>query len=144
MLIVRTILSFKEGRMGLYAAQDILTNQIVIRAESVLDRWFYHQQVESDGLINFFSRYALYDEERASWHLFGDNARFINQSRTPTIEKNGLHFYALTKIIEGQEITLDYTKTCDWVRRFGLKVKFNGQKILSGSQPPAMVGKNHT
>lgn len=133
MLIIKTFLRETANHVCLHAGQDILADQKIIKNEDVIDRWFYDQQVRRDGLLEFFAKYAIYNEARAAWRLPGDNARFINHSRQPNLcLGKGIAFqvYAKRNIKAEEELTLNYFDACDWVKRFGLKSKINGQKIL--------------
>lgn len=124
MLLVKTQLQV-NGASHLIAKETIQKGKRVIKMESVLSRSYYHSQIEREGMIDFFSRYGFYDSKIGIWFLFGDNARFINHSSRNNIEKRGNYFYSITQINEGEEITIDYLDTCDWVREHGLGMKRN-------------------
>jgi len=129
MLIVKTELKQKkDGTIGVFAAQNISFDQRVIKAEHVIDRWFYHQQIINDNLLEFFQRYGVYSDEKGSWHLYGDNARFIAHSVHNTVVQNGLHCYAAAKINKGEELTFNYLIHCDWVKTHGLKFRMPHRK----------------
>jgi len=108
MLVVDTYIGPSEiNGIGLFAKKNISKGKIVWRFNPFLDLRYTEVENYSRLIRDYLKKHAYLDED-GDWYLCGDNARFMNHSKTPNlITKNGKD-YAVRNIKKGEELTIDY------------------------------------
>lgn len=115
MLLIKSYVDkSKISGLGLFAKSFINKGQPIWVLNTNFDRvWdnvyeFYKTNPAEDIQKYAYERisYAKYADFQVVYCV--DDARFINHSITPNIYNSGMFDYALTDILPGDEITIDY------------------------------------
>lgn len=93
---------------GVFAEVDVPKGALLWELTPHLDLNISPEQF--DAMPPLAQKFILHYGNRLADHylLCGDNARFMNHSRTPNLSAHGDSGYALRGIVAGEEITCDY------------------------------------
>lgn len=125
MLRVKTKLtnSAKDG-IGLFADEFIKAGTVTWLYDSEFDIAFDEKAVNRvpEYARKQFIKYAYFDHDLKKYVLCADDQRFINHSVTPNIISTPRKDVAARDILQGEEMTCDYTHfEHDWFQRRNLK-----------------------
>jgi len=125
MLIVPTELrASKIHGIGVFTLKPVKKGQVVWRFDTRVDIVYSVDEVNSlpDVFTDMLCIYGYWQEENELFMLQGDFARHINHSKQSNLQALGVAFdnwIAARDIKAGEELTVDYSKACDYVKETG-------------------------
>ena len=125
MLMVPTkIRPSKIHGIGVFSLKPIKKGKLVWRFDSRVDRVYAPDEVNilPDVFTDMLQIYGYWQGKNELFVLQGDFARFVNHSKKPNLRASGVAFdnwIAVRDLKAGEELTVDYSVACDYVRETG-------------------------